>query len=342
MQKVERFYTLDALRGIAAILVVLYHVQPPLGFDPGGYLAVDLFFGLSGIVIAQNYASRISNGLGVLQFLKIRLIRFYPLFLLGNVIGFFWLLIPIILHQRETITLGEDVGALVMSIFMLPSPSSIQPLYPLNGPAWTLLFELLANACYALLLVRCDRRVLIGLMGVLAILLLQVTDPVLGLERGGAWREIPTGLVRTAFSFVAGVLVYETAIKGRVTKASRAFVLPLILAVILLLVDPGERNRSWYDYLCVALVFPLLLMLGARWNASGGLRQACALLGEISYPLYATHYSLILAGSALARRFGWPIALWIPGWIILLVAGSLALSRLFDVPIRRRLTAALR
>ncbi|WP_176055678.1 acyltransferase family protein, partial [Paraburkholderia caribensis] len=84
-----KYANLDAIRGLAAILIVFRHA--PLLFHspsfPQSYLAVDLFFAISGFVVANAYEARLRSGaLGFLAFAKLRLIRLYPLFLLGIVL----------------------------------------------------------------------------------------------------------------------------------------------------------------------------------------------------------------------------------------------------------------
>src|SRR5215210_2241655 len=87
------YHSLNGLRGLAALIVVLFHAAALIGTQlaPGGYLAVDLFFILSGFVIAHAYDHRFAEGLGPLAFIRYRIIRFYPLYLLGLAIGASWL-----------------------------------------------------------------------------------------------------------------------------------------------------------------------------------------------------------------------------------------------------------
>ena len=76
------------MRGVAAVLVVLFHfgaLAPAL--STSGYLAVDFFFALSGFVIARTYDVRLAAGLGVAAFIERRLIRLYPLYLIGLLLG---------------------------------------------------------------------------------------------------------------------------------------------------------------------------------------------------------------------------------------------------------------
>ena len=98
IQDTARFYTLDGIRGIAAILVMMRHTIPFFGVDfVESYLAVDIFFLLSGVVITNAYERRLQSGLSVLRFIWIRVVRMYPLYMLGSLIsivavafGLFW------------------------------------------------------------------------------------------------------------------------------------------------------------------------------------------------------------------------------------------------------------
>src|SRR5882762_11377334 len=85
------FVLLDALRGAAALCVVVYHYVGILynhkwEWPPSAFLAVDFFFLLSGFVIMHAYARRLAAGMPTQQFFMVRLIRLYPLYFLGTTI----------------------------------------------------------------------------------------------------------------------------------------------------------------------------------------------------------------------------------------------------------------
>ncbi|HKU54954.1 MAG TPA: acyltransferase family protein, partial [Rhizomicrobium sp.] len=87
--KKTRFLTLDALRGVGAIAVMAGHAGIVLNayMPPFMYLAVDMFFVLSGFVLAHAYDGKFAGGLSVGAFLKARIARLYPIYLIGLVLG---------------------------------------------------------------------------------------------------------------------------------------------------------------------------------------------------------------------------------------------------------------
>lgn len=88
-----RYEILDGLRGVAAMIVVAFHLFET--YSPGvtgqilnhGYLAVDFFFVLSGFVIGYAYDDRWGKGMGTWTFFKRRLIRLHPLLIMGTLVG---------------------------------------------------------------------------------------------------------------------------------------------------------------------------------------------------------------------------------------------------------------
>src|ERR1700679_45238 len=154
----RKYHTLDGIRGVAAIMVLVFHAGSYFGAlgiqisKSESYLAVDLFFVLSGFVIAEAYAKRLSKGPSAVDFMKIRVIRLYPLYLLGLLIGTVFILGHLrlgdnSLNQWSGSILAKDF---LCALFMLPTPFS-SSLYPINLPSWSLLFELIVNGLYAFL-----------------------------------------------------------------------------------------------------------------------------------------------------------------------------------------------
>ena len=149
---------LDGLRGIAALLVLWYHVQEGFAFAEGapviehmnhGYLAVDFFFILSGFVIGYAYDDRWNKSLTMGNFFKRRLIRLHPMVVLGAVVGAVCFLLQGSVQWDGThVATSSVMIALLFALFFIPAlPGGMGEVrgngeaFPLNGPAWSLFYE---------------------------------------------------------------------------------------------------------------------------------------------------------------------------------------------------------
>ncbi|MGZ8408081.1 MAG: acyltransferase family protein, partial [Caulobacteraceae bacterium] len=153
MTEKRTFAALDGVRGVAALAVMLFHTGtwPVIGrMFPSAYLAVDLFFALSGFVVAHAYGARMANGMGVRAFLRARFVRLWPLFALGMAVG-------LSAYVIRSLRFDEfDLWALTKSFALqasfLPDLSTRTTdgrMFPMNGPAWSLFFELAVNVVFA-------------------------------------------------------------------------------------------------------------------------------------------------------------------------------------------------
>ena len=147
----RRFLTLDALRGVGAIAVMGGHAGIILNayMPPFMYLAVDMFFVLSGFVLAHAYDGKFADGMSVPSFLRARIARLYPVYLIGLVLG----LVSVAFANIHALSPGRALLSFFFGIFALPSPpmGALGALFPLNGPFWSLFFEFwVANLIFAL------------------------------------------------------------------------------------------------------------------------------------------------------------------------------------------------
>lgn len=147
------FPAINGMRGTAALAVAVFHAYPLFGMQvaPSGYLAVDLFFVLSGCVIACAYDAKLGAGMRPLDFMKIRLIRFMPFYLVGLTFGLILELALIVTGSPYAIKPPNLVLAVIFALFFLPLPASIarRDIFPLNVPAWSLFYELVVNTLFA-------------------------------------------------------------------------------------------------------------------------------------------------------------------------------------------------
>jgi peptidoglycan/LPS O-acetylase OafA/YrhL len=287
------------MRGVAAFAVVLFHfmewVYPDSrqNFIEYGFLAVDFFFCLSGFVIGYAYDDRLGM-LGVWAFFKARLIRLHPLVVLGSMLGLVAFLFDPFEAYPSGYSAGKIMQAFVCAVLLIPFPmleNRSFNLFGLNAPAWSLFWEYVATIVYALFLYQLARRYLVVLTLLAAATLCLVSYRAGNLLGGWAGENFWDGGARITYSFCAGLLLYRSkwVPKNRLGFSGLASL--LLLAFLM-------PHVSW-NWLAEALVvigyFPLLVALGAGASASLSARVAkgCAGLGNISYPLYMTHYAAI-------------------------------------------------
>lgn len=338
----ERFVVLDGMRGLAAIAVITDHVHSPLteALLPGRYLAVDFFFVLSGFVIAHTYGARLAGGWSVFDFMRVRLIRFYPLYLLGLLAGAALMALHAVKGWNEA-TLEHVVGSTLFGLAFLPTPPpfSIWPdaPFPLNGPSWSLFFELLVNAVFAcvVLWLTARRAALIALGGAVAIVAFSYLTGELG--GGFRWSNFVGGLARVTLGFFAGVAIYQLRAYWR-APALPAWAGFAILLGAMMVHGPGPW-RMVADMVASIIVFPLLVMMCADSRVSGGFAQTCVWMGAVSYGVYVLHVPLW--GWLRVAMDHFDIAL--PSVANVLLVAALAtmlawlLDKYYDTPVRRAL-----
>lgn len=340
----KHFEILDGLRGIAALAVVIFHFMEWIftdinqNFIGHGFLAVDFFFCLSGFVIGYAYDNRIEK-IGTLEFLKRRLIRLHPLVVLGSVLGLLgFLLDPFAAPANYHIS---TLGILfICSLLLIPLPlmeDRAFNLFGFNAPSWSLFWEYVANIFYAFILCKLGRRSLTILAIIAAIVLCVVSYKAGNLLGGWSKDNFPDGGARVAYSFVAGILVYRSnwIIKNRIGFPGLAVLLTLAFVM------PGSQ-WNWLTELFVVLVyFPLLVALGAGSTLSIRWKTICRFSGNISYPLYMTHYSAIwIYGNYYLNEkpSTGELTLIIITGVITLVALAYLVMKYYDTPLRNYLT----
>jgi peptidoglycan/LPS O-acetylase OafA/YrhL len=341
----QHFEILDGLRGVAAIAVVTFHFMEiaysdySKDFIGHGFLAVDFFFCLSGFVIGYAYDDRIGK-MGIKEFFKSRLIRLHPLVIMGSVLGLLGFLFDPFATQPIARSVGSILLLFLSSIFMIPNPGMSERyfnLFGFNAPAWSLFWEYVANIVYALVLYRLARRYFIVLAVISAVGICYVAGRSGNLMGGWSGGTFWDGGVRIAYSFTAGLLVYRYNL---IIKNKLGFIGLSILLMLAFLMPFSSWNWLTEPFV-VIIYFPLLVSLGAGALLNDGLRKICVFSGNISYPLYMTHYfvmwffgSYYVANKPDAIHLAYVI---IPG-LIILVAFAYLVMKVYDVPLRRYLT----
>ena len=344
--KTSHYLYLDALRGIAAVSVLLLHWLEGHGVRLFGssHLAVDFFFMLSGFVMAHSYGDRLRDGFSKNRYLLLRLVRLYPLILLGTVLGLIRML-GISALETGTVPLAKYLTDFFMTLAMIPNlvtdGTARANFFVLDSPLWSLHFELLAYVVFAFLLFKSSNRV-IGLVSIVSLIgiVLWLQNDFGTLNKhypiGVDYEAYMFGLARIGFSFTAGVLLYRNMhLVKRLGRWS-----PVLLTVVFIatMLPPRESLPPAVALFFLVAVFPFIIGVGTKVELSGIWVSVSRFLGDLSFPLYVLHVPIIWSLSGAFKVAGISLGgdIW-NGLLILpitIISSHLAF-KLYDKPTRK-------
>ncbi|MCU4162887.1 acyltransferase family protein [Carboxylicivirga caseinilyticus] len=359
------YQILDGLRGIAAIIVVIFHLTEPLASGHldnivnHGYLAVDFFFLLSGFVIGYAYDDRWRK-LTFGGFLRRRLVRLQPLVILGMTLGAmgFYFTDSTIWPLIHTVPVWKLIIVMLIGYTILPIPLSMdirgwEEMHPLNSVGWSLLFEYIANILYAIGIRKLSNKALALFVMLAAGLLIHLAITSPNGDIAGGWtlntEHMRIGIIRTLFPFFGGLLL------SRVSKPiyiKNAFLwCSLLLAVTLFVPRIGGTEYLWmnglYESFCIIIIFPIIVFIGAGGVLHNQIsKRISKFLGDLSYPLYMTHYVLVYFYVAWVSNHSGITLLQAMPFALLTFTGAILLAYVsltfYDEPIRAWLHKKLR
>ena len=360
------YHLLDGLRGVAALMVIWYHVFEGYAFAGGttidtfnhGYLAVDFFFILSGFVIGYAYDDRWGKNFTMKDFIKRRLIRLHPMVIMGAVVGAITFYIQGSVQWDGThIGISMVMLSLLCTIFFIPAMPGVGyevrgngEMFPLNGPCWSLFFEYIGNILYALFIRRLSNKALTIVVVLLGVALASFAIfNVSGYGNiGVGWTldgvNFIGGLLRMLFPFSMGMLLSRNF---KPMKLRGAFWICTLVMIALFAVPYLEGTESIctngiYEAFCIIIAFPILLWIGASGTTTDKKStQICKFLGDISYPIYVIHYPFmylfyawLIKNQLFSLGETWQVALCVYAWNILFAYLCL---KLYDEPVRKYL-----
>ena len=370
-----RYAILDGLRGVAALVVILFH-----GFETyipffgtqhinHGYLAVDFFFVLSGFVIGYAYDDRWDR-MSTWSFFKRRLIRLHPMVVAGTLFGaclFFF-------GESDYFSLigGTEPWkfflCIVLGLLMIPAGTGLDirgwgETNSLNGPNWSLTFEYIGNILYAFVLRRLP-TVVLGMLCVASAFLtmnLALGWDVFGFfaqpkyDVIGGWSITPdqmyVGFSRLLYPFLCGLLISRLLPKF-ITKESPSgsplgirggfWWASLLLVVLFAVPQIGGKScvaDGLYQVFAIVVMFPVIVLIGAGSKTTDK-RSAkwCETLGNLSYPLYITHFPLMYMQMAWVSSHKdspvWHHVVLNLGILLVAIGIAWAFLKLYDEPVR--------
>ncbi|ARM88456.1 acyltransferase 3 family protein [Rhizobium sp. CIAT894] len=336
----KQFFTaLEGLRGIAAIMVMFLHTGGTLGPMPANisYLAVDLFFLLSGVVLAHSYEKPLITGqISPAGFLLQRIIRLYPLYLLSLPIGVFSFAL------QNGLDYSTLAGLLLKAILFIPS-TNLESLFPLNGPTWSLFFELWAGMLFSVLLIRLSLRSLLAIALGTAGMTMYGALAGGNLDIGHQPSYFIFGFSRVLFSFSLGICLYRLYDIQRPTTADNGNRIGLLLCGCLISIT-GISARAffgfpYFDFFICLVVFPAIVWIGMHTRQTGLVELLFRWLGRLSYPIYILHAPIFSVLQTL-RQMGFDLpaspAAGMAVVIAIFIAAGIVTIR-FDEPVRKKL-----
>ena len=366
----QRYEILDGLRGVAALMVIIFHFFELYSFgNPSkqiinhGYLAVDFFYVLSGFVLGYAYDDRWDK-MSYWDFYKRRLIRLHPMVIAGSLLGmcYFFLGECINSPNIESVNPLYFFLTIIMSILMIPCPAQMDirgwgETNSFNGPNWTLTYEYIVNILYSLIFRRLH-TIIIGILTLSSALLLvnltcnfDIFNVMNERESNkytviGGWSltscELCVGFTRLFYPYFAGYLVYRLKLKIRIPYS---FIICSIILITFLSMPRLEKEgypifNGIYEAIVIILIFPLVIIIGAGDTTKNEiLTKICKFIGELSYPIYITHYPIIYMNSAwtsfhMKDSLFNKIMLSI-GSFFIMVFNAYSLIELYDKPVRK-------
>lgn len=307
-----RLTKLDGLRGIASLMIVLYHYPAryihqdlyEFFFIRKAYTFVDFFFVLSGFVIAYNY-----NSLGSFQefkvFYKKRFIRLYPM-LFFSVLVYFSFRVFAIYSFPSVVDSDTDIQGLMMkaldSLLFTNSTPILGSTTGLNLPSWSISSEMISYFVFGIIALisslRVKNSIYLGLILSSAIILFNL---------GTLFKLGDYGFIRGLFSFLLGYFVWKMSLEDFRLKNYLEYATPLLIGICLYILSiTQEKGTALLFEFVVPVVFgvAILIILKSDGLLSKLLQsKAIQFLGEISYSLYLNHFLIILVVPQVLFKF---------------------------------------
>ena len=359
----SRFEVLDGMRGVAAISVMIFHSQyQNYPFLKNGFLAVDLFFILSGFVLAHSYGARLQNNMGFFEYILKRIIRLYPMFFLGIVVG-----TPVLYLDAKSglsaVSMRSIAGSVFYNFTFMPyfntlntGDAGVVPgsIFPENPPLWSLFFEMVASFSLPFFL-KLKRRDLVRVtfFSFFSFLLYGFVYAFLNyhyaFDLSGGWLtdNFTEGFPRVFFEFPFGVFLYSLIDDARLDKfravSGRFIAHPYVLYLLIIFVFTFPHSAmGLYPVFILAVVAPSLVYIGSMISCRGNITaKVTKFLGWISYPIYCLHYPIGRAVFLLSGKEHYSKSFAFFASIVMTFMISIILTKFYEEPVRAYLSKRL-
>lgn len=307
------FTRLESLRGLAAIMVVLYHSpfhiqQPSPSLISHSYLFVDLFFVLSGFVMAYAYGDKIRGGMGFGHYLVLRLGRLYPLHLFTLLLWVPYILLKQYLYQTGfggTDQLDQNNTFTFVTNLLLLQGMGVNDSLSWNHPSWSISTEFFAYIVFFVTAITIDRAqriwVPLALSAVLYAVIFLVIQP------HGLDITYDHGFIRCIAAFYLGVFIFRLRAHGTLDSVSVRLLSVVEIITLAAVVATVSAAGSGYPMIITAILsFGALVFVFATKNGGTVSRildlSLVRKIGVWSFSIYMTH-RLIQFGASNVFEF---------------------------------------
>jgi len=251
----------------------------------------------------------------------------------------------------HTVPVWKLLLIMLIGFTLIPVPISWdirgwQEMHPLDGPGWSLFFEYIANILYAIGLRKLSKTALTILVIIFAGVLIEYCVWGKAGDVIGGWslnaEQLRIGFTRVMYPFFAGLLLSRVVKPGSIKNS---FLLcSILLCMVLGMPRIGDAQHNWmnglYESLSIILIFPLIVYVGASGHIKSKTgNKVCKFLGDISYPVYITHYAFIyiytgwLSNHAKEPHFAGALGYGVLTFVVSISVGYLSL-KYYDEPVR--------
>jgi peptidoglycan/LPS O-acetylase OafA/YrhL len=302
--KVEYLSSLTALRGIAALLVAVFHFEMAIArFVPAAqtmffekcYLMVDLFFIMSGFIMIHVYSNHFKNNIqakSLKNFLVARFARIYPLHLFSLLL--LVVIVRWITNWGDPPIIFEQPADILPNIFLLQS-FGFTKIYSWNIPSWSISAEWAAYILFPVIALSINKKKTVSVILLLILVVAAYYSIMYLLPRKNPLNpSIPVphnlnttfdyGYIRGIAGFTAGILVYLVYELRAVRKAFSSDIVSLLIILAITLAMHFSLNDGITVFLFAILVLSFTANNG--WIANFCNRKIPQFLGNISYSVY--------------------------------------------------------
>ncbi|HAM4717843.1 TPA: acyltransferase [Escherichia coli] len=296
----NRLHGLDAWRGVAAIMVAIYHFNVnsfmhELTIVKNSWLFVEFFFVLSGFIMMYNYSDRINNREQLLSFLFKRFSRIWPLH-----IFVLFLFVPVAIAGYVIGNIDPSrfsVASFISNVFLIQS-LGVNDGVTWNSPSWSISSEFFVYVAFGLI-------TLIFTKGWCRFIIPSLICFVILTNFSNMGDAYKLAFFRCGYSFFIGCVVYYLY-KSKSLKSGTWLEILSVVAVVLTMSLFLIKGNDLIAY-CIPFLFCAIVFSFARGDGviSKAMENNLFIkMGEVSYSIYMTHAFVAICIKSLLLLFG--------------------------------------